>query len=173
MAERETSLPDPRAGRVAGHQVATVELPAGAKVRGFIRNESGVDLQLLGLDGKFRWPSEGQFRIGTREPGSLMPGLKAAAKEYGDLIAFLRVAPERKLSQPQPPALPGAISWSRIAHPADGEWPTYNGQLSGNRYSSLAQIKLGTVRDLAPAWSFPADSGPALEPTPVVAGCGM
>ncbi|MGI8992613.1 MAG: PQQ-binding-like beta-propeller repeat protein [Bryobacteraceae bacterium] len=169
-AEVETSLRHPNDRRVAGYRVATVELKSGAKVRGFIRNESGFDLQLLGLDQKLYLLSEGQFRIVARETGSPMPPMSGSPVEYADLIAFLRAAPERKISQPLPAALPGALAWSAIAHPAAGEWPTYHGQLSGNRYSELARINLANVDDLAPAWSFPAGTGQAMETTPVVAG---
>ena len=70
-AELETSLLRPNDRRVGGYQVATVELQAGVKVRGFIRNESGFDLQLLGLDRKLYLLREGKFRILAREPGSL------------------------------------------------------------------------------------------------------
>ncbi len=169
-AEVETSLRHPNDRRVAGYRLATVELESGTRVRGFVRNESDFDLQLLGLDGKLYLLSDGKFKILAREPGSFMPALSATAGEYRDLIAFLGAAPERKLSQPLPAALPGAVSWSSVAHPAAGEWPTYHGQLSGNRYSNLAQINLENVRDLAPAWSFPAGTGQALETTPVVVG---
>ncbi|MDQ6665623.1 MAG: c-type cytochrome, partial [Acidobacteriota bacterium] len=173
-AEVETSLLRPNNRRVAGYQVATVELPSGMKVRGFIRNESGFDLQLLGLDGKLYLLSERKFKILARESDSLMPAMRAShdapPEEYRDLIAFLRAAPEQKLSQSMPAALPGAVAWNGIAHPAAGEWPTYHGQLSGNRYSELARINLKNVSQLASAWSFPAGTGQALETTPVVAG---
>jgi len=169
-AEVEISLRHPEKRKVAGYQVAQVKLQSGATVRGFIRNESGFDLQLLGLDGKLYLLAEGKFKILSREPGSLMPRLSASPGEYEDLIAFLRAAPERKLSQPLPAALPGSISWSGISKPAPGEWPTYHGQLSGNRYSELDQINPGNIGRLAPAWSFPMGTGRTLETTPVVVG---
>ncbi|MDQ6760913.1 MAG: c-type cytochrome, partial [Acidobacteriota bacterium] len=168
IAETEVSLRNPDARRVPGYQVATVELPGGAKVRGLIRNESGFDLQLLGLDGKLYLLAEGQFKILEREAGSLMPALRASAEEHRDLIAFLRSVPERKIQQRVSPSLPGAVLWSNVSHPVAGEWPTYHGQLSGNRYSELAQINVNNVRQLAPAWSFAAGSGAGLETTPVV-----
>src|SRR5690242_2457362 len=35
-----------------------------------------------------------------------------------------------------------------------GDWPLYNHDLAGTRYSALAQINTGNVAKLAPAWSF-------------------
>src|ERR1041385_915075 len=35
------------------------------------------------------------------------------------------------------------------------DWPTYNGDPSGNRYSKLTQIDKGNVAHLAPKWIFP------------------
>lgn len=169
-AEVETSLRSPDKRRVVGYQLATVELQSGAKVRGFIRNESEFDLQMLGLNEKLYLLAAGKFRILAREPGSLMPPVSASPEEYRDLISFLRVAPDTKLSERMPVPLPDAISWNSIAHPASGEWPTYHGRLSGNRYSELKQIDQENVSGLVPAWAYPAGSGQALETTPVVAG---
>ncbi|MCP5113315.1 MAG: PQQ-binding-like beta-propeller repeat protein [bacterium] len=49
-------------------------------------------------------------------------------------------------------------------------WPSYNGQLSGNRYSTLDQISKATVGRLAPKWVFPIPRASRLEVTPVVVG---
>jgi alcohol dehydrogenase (cytochrome c) len=48
------------------------------------------------------------------------------------------------------------------------DWPTYNGQWSGNRYSPLTQIDTNTVARLAPAWLFSVPSTQRLQTTPVV-----
>src|SRR5688572_11175972 len=37
-----------------------------------------------------------------------------------------------------------------------GNWPTYNGPLSGDRYSALAQISVGNVGQLRQACAFDA-----------------
>ena len=47
-----------------------------------------------------------------------------------------------------------------ILKPKPGTWPTYNGDYSGRRYSSLKQINAGNVRDLKSAWTYHADAGP-------------
>jgi alcohol dehydrogenase (cytochrome c) len=46
-------------------------------------------------------------------------------------------------------------------------WPTYNGDLSGRRYSSLQQIDRGNVKSLTLAWAYPTH-GATLKGTPVV-----
>jgi len=48
------------------------------------------------------------------------------------------------------------------------DWPSYDGDYSGNRYSSLAQVTTANVKHLAPAWIFPVPDAPRLEVTPVV-----
>lgn len=60
------------------------------------------------------------------------------------------------------------VRFDDIAHPKTGEWPSYNGQLSGNRHSALDQINVGNVARLAPKWNFPIGGPRALQVTPVV-----
>lgn len=166
--EIETSLARPNDRRVAGFQVATVQLPSGAKVRGFLRNQTPFDLQLLGLDGAFYLLHGDRYRVLSRETNSLMPAFHGSASEQMDVIAFLRSAPERKIDLPPAEPLPQALSWQNLKSPRSGEWPTYNGNLNGNRYSELSQINLQSVARLAPAWTHPVGGGHALETTPVV-----
>ncbi len=47
-------------------------------------------------------------------------------------------------------------------------WTTYNGQLSGNRYSALTQITPGNVSRLAPQWVFTLPNVSQGQSTPVV-----
>ena len=47
---------------------------------------------------------------------------------------------------------------------ANGEWPTYGGNLSNNRYSPLDQITAENFSEMEVAWQFSTDSfGPAPE----------
>src|SRR5437588_10331969 len=44
--------------------------------------------------------------------------------------------------------------------PSPAEWPTYNRDLAGTRYSPLAQINASNVSQLKLAWSYrPGESG--------------
>src|SRR5260221_1373707 len=62
-----------------------------------------------------------------------------------------------------------SIPFDDVAHPKAGAWPTYHGQLSGNRFSPLDQINGATIHGLAPKWMFTIEKAPrALQTTPLV-----
>ena len=48
------------------------------------------------------------------------------------------------------------------------DWPTYNGAVGGNRYTTLDQINKNNVARLAPQWVFPLVNTSPLEGTPIV-----
>ena len=50
----------------------------------------------------------------------------------------------------------------------NGDWPTYNGDYTGRRYSSLTQITPANVSQLHAAWVFHSRNAGTLEVTPVV-----
>ena len=50
------------------------------------------------------------------------------------------------------------------------DWPTYNGETGGNRYTTLTGIDKTNVARLAPAWMFSIPDAGQLQLTPVVAG---
>jgi alcohol dehydrogenase (cytochrome c) len=50
------------------------------------------------------------------------------------------------------------------------DWPTYHGDVGGNRYSTLTQIDKTNVGRLAPKWVFPMPNVTTVENTPVVVG---
>jgi len=50
------------------------------------------------------------------------------------------------------------------------DWPIYNGEPGGNRYTTLKQIDKTSVARLAPRWLFSIPDGGRLQTTPVVAG---
>jgi alcohol dehydrogenase (cytochrome c) len=60
------------------------------------------------------------------------------------------------------------ITFAEIARPRPGEWPTYHGQLSGNRHSTLDQLNIDNVVQLAPKWTFQMGGPRALQMTPLV-----
>ena len=53
---------------------------------------------------------------------------------------------------------------------SETDWPTYHGDVSGNRYSALAQINASNVQRLAPRWVFNFPGAARMEGTPIVAG---
>src|SRR6185312_16190799 len=52
--------------------------------------------------------------------------------------------------------------------PQNVDWPTYNGQLSGNRHSPLDQINTSNVMQIAPKWTYDIGGPRALQVTPLV-----
>jgi alcohol dehydrogenase (cytochrome c) len=48
------------------------------------------------------------------------------------------------------------------------DWPTYDGEASGNRYSPIALIGKSNAARLAPKWIYSMSEGPSLETTPLV-----
>lgn len=53
---------------------------------------------------------------------------------------------------------------------SDVDWPTYNGETGGNRFTTLNQIDKNNVTRLAPKWAFTFPNAGRLEVTPVVVG---
>jgi alcohol dehydrogenase (cytochrome c) len=51
---------------------------------------------------------------------------------------------------------------------SQSDWPTYNGTLNANRYSTLAQITKSNASRLAPKWVFTIPNAAPLQVTPVV-----
>ncbi|HLY59227.1 MAG TPA: PQQ-dependent dehydrogenase, methanol/ethanol family [Terriglobia bacterium] len=56
------------------------------------------------------------------------------------------------------------------ASPPSANWPSYNGDYSGRRFSELAQITTENVKQLRAQWVFHPGSSNSLEVTPVVVG---
>ena len=140
----------------------------GASVRGFLRNESLYDLQVQGFDGRLYLLRRREVTAIEREAASYMPALKSAATDLREPARLPGLSACGLPGAAPQPDLPGAVPWDRIAHPPPGDWPTYHGQLSGNRYSPLDQITPRNVGQLAPRWIFPVPNARHLEVTPVV-----
>ena len=51
---------------------------------------------------------------------------------------------------------------------SQADWPSYNGQTTGSRYSTLAQITAGNVSRMVPKWIFSLRNTSRLQVTPVV-----
>lgn len=154
--ELREALLDP-AGHIApGYSLVTLHLRDGRTLRGFSRSKTRFDIALQDLDGRLHPLSLDQVARITEEKSSLMPAVKASAGELQNLIAFLSglsgVKPETTAA-PQSTA-PGGVDFSTILNPKPGDWLTYNGNLSGNRYSPLAQINASNVNKLALKWTF-------------------
>jgi PQQ-dependent dehydrogenase (methanol/ethanol family) len=180
LPEIEQSLRTPGARLTEGFGIVSVRLDNGQKIRGFARNESNYDLQIQTLDGKLHMLRRREIAELVRETTSLMPEVKATEDEMRNLLAYLSrlsgvtAASAGPLSDsssnpsPGTKERPGGLSFTAIVEPKSGDWPTYHGQLSGNRHSLLRQIHTGNVAQLAPRWIFSIPNARRLEVTPVV-----
>src|SRR5579883_1737412 len=155
--------------RVHHSRVVAVKLRDGRTLRGVAKNESPFDLQLLGADQELHLLVKRD--IAEVVPlKALMPKTEATPEELRNLVAYL----SRLNSDPVAPiadyrAASGSLPFAAIAHPPRASWPTYNGNLSGNRFSPLDQINTTNVQHLAPRWMFAMERAPrALQMTPVV-----
>ena len=150
------SLLNPSARIAAGYGLVTLQLHDGSTLRGFARGRTAFDIAVQDLHGGFHPLSLGQVTHITEEKSSLMPPLKASAGELQNLIAFLSGLTGVKPQTTAIPhsTLPGGTDFSAILHPKPGDWLTYNGNLSGNRYSQLTQINASNVSKLSLKWTF-------------------
>src|SRR5262249_50307437 len=140
----------------------------GSALRGFGRSRGKHDMQVQTPDGRFHLLSDTEYRSVSPEKGSTMPILKATPAERRDLLAYLSSlggVTAGPLSEEWDPIPPAAID--NILHPKPGDWPTYNGDLRGNRYSALDQINVKNASRLQLQWSYSIPYSP-LEMTPLV-----
>ena len=150
------ALLQPSAHVTSGYELVTVQLRDGKSIRGFARSQSNFDIRLQDLEGRFHLLQEGQISAIRDEKQSLMPPVKASPEELQDLIAYLSRLTGVKPGVPAAAHGPegSGIDFSRILDPRPGDWPSYNGKLSGNRYSELTQINTTNVNKLLVKWVF-------------------
>jgi PQQ-dependent dehydrogenase (methanol/ethanol family) len=187
LGEMEQALDNPDTPRVKSHAVAgcpawaycpqstwdmvRVRLKDGSTVRGFARNQGAHDLQLQDLDGVFHFLVDSEYEQIVREP-SFMPALKASSSDRRDLLNWLSTLDGVKgpIEASMPAVSRDAIQF--VTNPQRGDWPTYNGSLSGNRYADLPQINTANVSRLQLQWTYQLPYSP-LETTPLVANGQM
>ena len=168
FSEIEESVRQPAARIKPGYELATVRLRDGPTVRGFVRNQSRYNIQIQSLNGRFHLLSQDEVVDVAKRPGSLMSAPKCTPVECRDLLAYLS-----SLTGPKPGRkgtvleAEGGLTFEQVAHPKAGDWPTYHGDISGNRHSPLDQINPANVKGLALKWVFPINHY-VLEVTPVV-----
>ena len=158
----------PHPWTVPGWGVVTVQLNDGKTLRGFARNQTQHSLDLQTFDGRLLPLSDTQYRTIVADVQSLMPAFQGSATEFRDLIAYL----SRQNGVPvganeAARGSAGAAAVAAVIDPKPGDWPTYSGNVDGNRFSPLTQINVGNVASLRPAWVRPLPYEP-LETTPLV-----
>jgi PQQ-dependent dehydrogenase (methanol/ethanol family) len=168
LAELTQSLLQPDARISNGYGMVTVNLRDGSALRGFARAQTAHSIDLQTREGRLLLLSDEQYKSVIADKTSLMPAFRGSAEQQRDLIAFLSslagVTPGANHALPDTIA-PAAID--EVLHPKPGEWPTYAGNVNGNRYSTLDAINAKNVSRLRPAWIHPM-SYTGLETTPLV-----
>jgi len=96
-------------------------------------------------------------------PATGMPAFDLPAADLAALASFLRGL---NAGATIAPAAGKRVAWGT---PEPGDWLTYNGNLSANRYSNLKQINRTNAANLRLKWIFPLPYY-ALETTPLEAG---
>jgi PQQ-dependent dehydrogenase (methanol/ethanol family) len=138
-----------------GYGVVSVRRRDGRTLRGFARSRSSFDLAIQDLKGAFHTLSLDDVASIADEKTSHMAPVKASADELRDVIAYLsRLTGVRPGAVASPARAGTGIDFSRILHPRAGEWPTFNGNVSGNRYSPLTAINKSNVSRLSVKWTF-------------------
>ncbi len=167
LAEIESALLKPKTTR--GYAVVDVRLANGSELRGFVRNRSTFDIQILGFDGQLHLLQRSEIRSLSEEEEPLMPALSGSAEEKQNLLAYLATLSGGPFWGTADADKQTSLSaaFDKLIHP-QGDWPTYHGELSGNRYSELTQISKQNLGRLALKWTFAVKGTDNLEVTPVV-----
>src|SRR5688572_9151590 len=153
--EIRDALLNPDARIAPGYGVVSVRLRNGRTLRGFARSRSSFDLALQDFTGALHTLSLDDVASITNEKTSHMAAVNASAGELRDVIAYLsRLTGVRPGAVVAPRRADTGIAFSRILHPDAGEWPTFNGNVSGNRYSPLTEINKSNVSRLSVKWTF-------------------
>ena len=173
LEELMQSLSDPDAKIADGWGAVSAQMNDGSTLHGFARAQGSHDLVLQTDDGKLHLLLDSEYSAITPDKHSAMPAYKGTEEErryLADFLSGLKGARAGPLTQPQTPATSAEID--EIAHPKLGDWPSYNGTLNGNRFSSLDEVNLSNVARLQLQWTFPISYN-GLETTPVVVDGAM
>ncbi len=157
------ALRNPSGLHATGYSVVSVQLRDGRSLRGLAKNESNYDLQLQDMNGRLHLLPRREIAQEVREPKSLMPPVDATEEETRNLLAFLS-----RLTNESASSLPGASPRTGATDAQPGDWPTYHGNIGGNRFSPLHEINTDNVAHLALKWMFPIANARHLEGTPIV-----
>jgi len=156
LDEIRTALLQPSARISPGYQLVTVKTRTGQTVRGFVKGRSNFDIRLQDLNGKFHVLPGSDVSSVNDEKDSLMRPVQASPEELHDVLIYLSRLTGVKPGVPISAGSPGTdgITFSQIVNSKPGDWLTYNGKLSANRYSEMAQIDKSNVDKLVPKWTF-------------------
>ncbi len=171
-ADLRQSLLDPSATITQGYGSVTLTLHDGITLQGYARAQGSHDIVVQTSDGKLHSLLESEYKALLPESTSAMPAYKGSEEQLRHLLAYLgtldgvTVGPI-SATRTAGPAAATPAQIAQVAHPKTADWPTYNGTLDGNRYSSLKQIDAANVAKLELRWTYTINFF-GLETTPVV-----
>jgi PQQ-dependent dehydrogenase (methanol/ethanol family) len=156
IAEIRESLLEPSVRFSPGYEPVTVHLRDGEVLHGFARSRSNFEITLQDLKGRFHLLQKNEILTVSDDLQSPMPPTDASPAQLEGLLAYLSGLTGVKpgTAKTIEPSASGGISFASILHPLPGEWLTYNGSLSGNRYSELRQINTGNAFQLQLRWIY-------------------
>jgi PQQ-dependent dehydrogenase (methanol/ethanol family) len=156
VPEIRAALLEPSAHVTPGYESLTVRLRNGQTLHGFARSQSNFEITLQDSNGKFHRLLQSQILSVKEDPQSPMPPVHASPVELENLMAYLSglIGVEPGTNAIAPPSTASGVSFETILHPSPADWLTYNGDLSGNRYSPLAQINTANVKQLQLQWIY-------------------
>jgi alcohol dehydrogenase (cytochrome c) len=108
------------------------------------------------LRGTIKGVRDGKGRSGS------VSGLDSSVKRAGAVLLLLLFAGDFR----PPAAFAQELDPAALLKPATDTWPTYNGDYSGARFSTLDQINAGNISSLTLAWAFQTH-GPTIKSTPL------
>ena len=152
----------------ATYNSVTVVLKDGSKLQGLNRAQGSHDLVLQTKDGKLHLLQDGEYLSVLPDSTPAMPAYQGTAGQLRDLLAYLSTLKGvgvGALTAPLPPVTQPEID--QVAHPRQGDWPSYNGTLDGNRNSTLDQINQQNAAQLQMQWVYSIQFN-GLETTPIV-----
>ena len=155
VGELRQSLLEPSAEIAAGYDPVRIELRGGPTLRGFARNRTRFDLAFQDLEGRIRPLSLDQISAIAADSTSPMPPLEAPDQDVQNLLAYLAEQRGVEPGEPAEPSAPGPhdVDFARILEPDPGDWLTYHGNVSGNRFSRLDHITTANVGELTLKWT--------------------
>src|SRR5687768_7824041 len=65
---------------------------------------------------------------------------------------------------------PAGLTTAQIEKPTTDSWPSYNGDYSGRRFSSLTKINASNVKNLSLAWIYDLPAAGTIKATPLQIG---
>lgn len=168
LSELDQSVQHPSSRITAGYEMVAVTLRDGGSLRGFARNRGSHSIALQTPDGRLHLLLDDEYTGIAPDKTLALPVFSGTPEQHRDLIAFLsRLNGVALGPNPEAQEKVAQDAIGAVLRPRSGDWPTYAGNIDGNRYSLLANITVRNVSALRPEWVHPLPYTD-LETTPIV-----